>query len=118
MSDLWDLSLSEAASAIAAGRLSPVDLVESTLGRIERVEPRVQAWARLRAEDACREARRLAQLQRAGTILGPLHGIPVGVKDIFNTAGTETTCGSRIMVGFVPAADSTAVARLRASGAI
>jgi aspartyl-tRNA(Asn)/glutamyl-tRNA(Gln) amidotransferase subunit A len=118
MSDLWDLSLSEAASAIAAGRLSPVDLVESTLRRIERVEPRVQAWARLKAEDACREARRLAQLQRAGTILGPLHGIPVGVKDIFNTAGTETTCGSRIMAGFVPAADSTAVARLRASGAI
>ncbi len=118
MSEPWELSLSEAASAIAAGRLSPVDLVESTLDRIERVEPRVQAWARLRTEDARREAGRLAQLRRAGTILGPLHGIPIGVKDIFNTAGVETACGSRIMAGFVPAADATTVARLRASGAI
>ena len=118
MREPWDLSLSEVASLIAAGRLSPVDLIESTLGRIERVEPRVQAWARVRAEDAGREARRLAQFQRSGTIVGPLHGIPFGVKDIFNTAGIETACGSTIMAGVVPPADSIAVARLRASGAI
>jgi aspartyl-tRNA(Asn)/glutamyl-tRNA(Gln) amidotransferase subunit A len=118
MAEPWELSLSEAARAIAAGRLTPVELVESTLSRIERVEPRVQAWARLTAEDARREAGRLAQLRREGTILGPLHGIPIGVKDIFNTAGVETACGSRIMAGFVPASDSTAVSRLRESGAI
>ncbi len=118
MAEPWELSLSEAARAIAAGRLTPVELVESTLSRIERVEPRVQAWARLTAEDARREAGRLAQLRRKGTILGPLHGIPIGVKDIFNTAGVETACGSRIMAGFVPASDSTAVSRLRDSGAI
>jgi len=118
MGEPWELSLSAAARAIAAGRLTPVELVESTLGRIERVEPRVQAWARLTPEDARREAGRLTQLRQEGTTLGPLHGIPVGVKDIFNTAGVETACGSRIMAGFVPASDSTAVSRLRAAGAI
>ena len=118
MSEPWDLSLSAAAAAIAAGRLAPVELLESTLDRIDQVEPRVQAWARIQIEDARREAERLTRLQRSGTILGPLHGIPIGVKDIFNTAGVETACGSRIMAGFVPAADATAVARLRAAGAI
>src|SRR5205807_1811438 len=118
MSEPWDLSLSAAAAAIAAGRLGPVELLESTLDRIDQIEPRVQAWARIRIEDARREAERLTRLQRSGTILGPLHGIPVGVKDIFNTAGVETACGSRIMAGFVPPADATAVARLRAAGAI
>jgi aspartyl-tRNA(Asn)/glutamyl-tRNA(Gln) amidotransferase subunit A len=118
MSEPCELSLSEAAAAIAAGRLTPADLLEATLGRIERVEPRIQAWARLRTEEARREARRLTQMQQAGTILGPLHGIPVGIKDIFYTAGTETSCGSRIMAGFVPAFDATTVARLRERGAI
>jgi aspartyl-tRNA(Asn)/glutamyl-tRNA(Gln) amidotransferase subunit A len=118
MSDPCDLSLTDAAAAIAARRLTPADLLESTLTRIERVEPQVQAWARLRAEGARREAKRLTELQRAGTFLSPLHGIPIGVKDIFYTAGTETTCGSRIMDGFIPAFDSTAVARLRERGAI
>ena len=118
MSEPCDLSLTDAAAAIAARRLTPADLLESTLTRVERVEPRVQAWARLRVEDARREARRLTELQARGTLLGPLHGIPIGVKDIFYTAGTETACGSRIMEGFVPAFDATAVARLRERGAI
>ena len=118
MGEPCDLSLSDAAAAIAAGRLTPADLLESTLLRIERVEPKVEAWARLRAPDARREAQRLTRLQQAGTVLGPLHGIPLGIKDIFYTAGVETQCGSRIMAGFVPAFDATAVARLRQRGAI
>jgi len=118
MSEPFELSLSDAAQAIASGRLTPTDLLQSTLDQIERAEPRVQAWARLRAEEARGEARRLTQLRGAGTILGPLHGIPVGIKDIFYTAGLETACGSRIMAGFVPASDATTVARLREQGAI
>jgi len=112
------LSLSDAAAAIAGRRLSPVDLVESTLAQIERAEPRVLAWARLRTADARKEAARLARLQAGGTILGPLHGIPLGIKDIFYTAGVETACGSPIMAGFVPSEDATTVARLRQAGAI
>ncbi len=118
MSEPYELSLSEAASAVAQGRLSPTDLLESTLGRIRQVEPRVLAWARLRSEEARAEARRLTDLQAAGTLLGPLHGIPVGIKDIFYTAGLETSCGSAIMAGFVPTYDATTVSRLRRAGAV
>ncbi len=118
MAEPYELSLREAARAIARGRLSPVDLLESTLGRVREVEPRVLAWARLRADEARAEARRLTDLQTAGTLLGPLHGIPLGIKDIFYTAGVETSCGSPIMAGFVPTYDATAVARLRQAGAI
>jgi aspartyl-tRNA(Asn)/glutamyl-tRNA(Gln) amidotransferase subunit A len=118
MTEPYDLSLCEAAEAIRQKRLSPAELLDSTLGRIERVEPRVLAWARICSEDARREARRLTDLQAHGTILGPLHGIPVGVKDIYYTEGVETRCGSPIMAGFVPTEDATAVVRLRRAGAI
>jgi aspartyl-tRNA(Asn)/glutamyl-tRNA(Gln) amidotransferase subunit A len=118
MTEPYALSLGAAAAAIRAGRLTPLELLESTLARIEAAEPAVQAWARLSAEAARADARRLADLQRGGGPLGPLHGIPVGVKDIFYTAGTETACGSPVMAGFVPSWDATAVARLRQAGAI
>ncbi|HLJ58404.1 MAG TPA: amidase [bacterium] len=114
MTEPYALSLSEAAAAVANRRLSPVELLDSTLGHIERVEPRVLAWARLRPEEARRQAERLG----ATAAIGPLHGIPVGVKDIFYTAGIETSCGSRIMAGFVPTYDATTVVRLREAGAI
>ncbi len=118
MPEPFELSLSAAAAAIARGDLSPVELIDSTLARIQRLDPRVLAWARLRPEDARREAQRLTELQAAGTILGPLHGIPVGIKDIFYTAGVETSCGSPIMAGFIPTYDATAVSRLRQAGAV
>lgn len=118
MSELFELSLSDAAQAIATRRLTPIELLQACLDRIEQVEPRIHAWARLCADDARRDAQRLTQLQLGGTILGPLHGIPVGIKDIFYTAGLETTCGSPIMAGFVPTSDATTVARLRERGAI
>ncbi|HYM68736.1 MAG TPA: amidase [bacterium] len=114
MAEPYAMSLSEAAAAVAARRLSPVELLDSTLGHIERVEPRVSAWARLRPEGARRQAERLG----VGAATGPLHGIPIGVKDIFYTAGFETSCGSRIMAGFVPTYDATTVARLREAGAV
>ena len=110
MSLPWELSLSEAAAAIAAGRLSPGELLDATLDRIERVDPRVHAWARVRADDARAAARKATG--------GALRGIPIGVKDIFYTEGVETSCGSKIMAGFTPAFDATAVARLRRAGAV
>lgn len=118
MAEPWALSASDAAAEIAAGRLSPLELLDATLDRIERIESRVQAWARVQAGDARAAARRLTELGRSGSPAGPLHGIPVGLKDIFYTAGLETSCGSRIMAGFVPAYDATAVARLRQAGAV
>jgi len=118
MREPYALSLSDAADAIARGRLSPVELLDSTLERIERIEPRVRAWARLCRDDARRDAQRFSELASRGDTRGALHGIPVGVKDIFYTTGIETACGSPIMAGFVPTSDATAVARLRRAGAV
>ncbi|MBI4278123.1 MAG: amidase, partial [Armatimonadetes bacterium] len=118
MADLHDLTLADAASAIARRDLSPVDLVRALFAHIDGVEPKVRAWARLRREESLAEAARLERLAAGGKLLGPLHGVPLGVKDIYFTAGWETSAGSRILAGFVPAYDSTVVARLRAAGAI
>jgi aspartyl-tRNA(Asn)/glutamyl-tRNA(Gln) amidotransferase subunit A len=118
MREPWDLSLHEAAEAIAARRLSSRDLVRSLLDRIDRLEPQIHAWARLRPEEALAEAEELDRRLARGESLGPLHGVPVGVKDIYYTAGWETSAGSRILAGFLPAFDATVVSRLKAKGAI
>ncbi len=118
MGEPWELTLAEAGELIRGGGLSPVELTRSLLDRIGNVEPRVQAWARTVPERALAEAKRLEDLLQRGTHLGPLHGIPLGIKDIYYTAGLETSAGSRILAGFVPSYDATVVRRLRDSGAI
>jgi aspartyl-tRNA(Asn)/glutamyl-tRNA(Gln) amidotransferase subunit A len=118
MGEPWELTLAEAGELIRRGALSPVELTRSLLDRIAALEPRVQAWARTVPEQALAEAERLEDLLRWGTHLGPLHGIPVGIKDIYYTAGLETSAGSKILGGFVPTFDATVVRRLRKRGAI
>jgi aspartyl-tRNA(Asn)/glutamyl-tRNA(Gln) amidotransferase subunit A len=95
-----------------------VTLVESLLQRIDLLEPQVQAWVTLDRTGALATARQLEQDIQAGHIHGPLHGVPIGVKDIYYTAGLKTTCGSRILADFVPTYDATSVARLKQAGAI
>lgn len=114
----WELTLTEASDMIATGTLSPVELTRSVLDRTSAVEPRVLAWARTLAQQAMAEAERLDWLLRRGTYLGPLHGIPLGIKDIYYTAGVETAAGSRVLAGFVPTFDATVVRRLLEAGAI
>jgi len=118
MTEPYQLPLSKAADLIRTKQLSPVELTRSCLERIEKVEPKVLAWARITPEEALAEAKRLEQLLQAGTYLGPLHGIPIGVKDIFYTKGLETEAGTRILKGFVPSFDATVVKRLKDGGAI
>ncbi len=118
MTELWALTLTEAAAAIRARELSPVELTRALLERIERVDGRIHAWCRLLPERALDEARRLEAEAVAGRFRGPLHGVPVGIKDLFHTAGVETTAGSAILAGFVPARDATVVRKLREGGAI
>ncbi len=118
MTEPYQLTLSEAADLIRTKQLSPVELTRSCLERIEKVEPKVLAWARITPEEALAEAKRLEQLLQAGTYLGPLHGIPIGVKDIFYTKGLETEAGTRILKGFIPSFDATAVKRLKDGGAV
>jgi aspartyl-tRNA(Asn)/glutamyl-tRNA(Gln) amidotransferase subunit A len=112
------LSLAESARHIRAGTLSPVDLVEALLAWIDALEPQLQAWVTLDRAGALDTARRCTAEAQRGQIRGPLHGVPVGIKDIFFTAGLRTTCGSRIFADYVPDYDATAVARLKTAGAI
>jgi aspartyl-tRNA(Asn)/glutamyl-tRNA(Gln) amidotransferase subunit A len=112
------LSVVEAAAAVRAGRLSAVELVESCLERIEALEPAVQAWVTVDRSGALDAARRLDAEALAGRARGPLHGVPVGLKDIIDAAGLKTTAGARGFADTVPAEDAACVARLRAAGAV
>lgn len=112
------LSAVDAARAIRDGRLSPVALVESCLARIQATEPRVEAWAHLDADAALAVARERAEEAQRGQIRGPLHGVPVGIKDIFHVAGMPTRAGAGPFAHTKPTEDATSVARLRAAGAI
>jgi aspartyl-tRNA(Asn)/glutamyl-tRNA(Gln) amidotransferase subunit A len=118
MTEPYELTAEEAARRIRRGELSPVALVEALLARIDRLEPKVQAWVTLDRAGALAAARQLEGEAQRGTTRGPLHGVPVGIKDIYYTAGLKTTAGSRIYADFVPGYDATAVARLKQAGAI
>jgi len=118
MKQPWELALADASEMIGKETLSPVELTRSVLDRISVVEPHVLAWARRLPEQAMAEAERLDWLLRQGTYLGPLHGIPLGIKDIYYTAGVETAAGSKVLAGFVPTFDATVVRRLQEAGAI
>ncbi|PYM77562.1 MAG: hypothetical protein DME03_04230 [Candidatus Rokuibacteriota bacterium] len=115
---LHTLDAGDAARAIREKVLSPVDLVEALLERIARIDGRVQAWALVDGVAARAAARRAADEAARGVFRGPLHGVPFGAKDIFYSAGLRTEGGSKVMAGFVPEYDATAVARLKAAGAI
>jgi aspartyl-tRNA(Asn)/glutamyl-tRNA(Gln) amidotransferase subunit A len=116
--DLHWLTATEASRAFAAKRLSPVELTEALLARIARLDPKVNAFIRLDAE-AARAAARAAEAEiAAGRIRSPLHGVPVGIKDIIDVAGLPTTGHSKILLDNIASADAVVVAKLRQAGAI
>jgi len=114
----FELTASQVAAAIRAGRLSPVELVDSLLDRISRLDTAVHAWVRVDAERARAEARACVAEAAESRSRGPLHGVPVGLKDIYFTEGLATEAGSPLHTGFVPKQDAATVARLRRAGAI
>ncbi len=118
MTEPYTWTIVEASTYLSQGKLSPIDLVKSLLERIDKVEPKVKAWTTLDREGALEAAARCKQELEQGKPRGPLHGIPVGVKDIFYTQGLRTTMGSRIFADFVPTYDATTVRRLKEAGAI
>ena len=113
-----DLSATEMAIAIGGGTLDPVEAVTAALERIEAREPSIQAWAHVDREQALADARAMASEARAGTLRGPLHGVPVGVKDVFHARSMPTLANSRTMDADATYADSGVVAALRAAGTI
>ncbi|HUZ62352.1 MAG TPA: amidase [Acetobacteraceae bacterium] len=118
MTDLHWLTAAEAAAAFRARTLSPVEYLQALLARIAAVDPQINAFIRLDADAALAAARAAEAEIAAGRARGPLHGIPVGIKDIIDVAGLPTTCHSRVLLDNVAAADAAVVARLRAAGAI
>ena len=90
----------------------------STLERIERLEPKLNAFITVMADQARREARRLTNELSRGRRRGPLHGIPLSLKDLYYTKGVPTTAGSKVMADFVPDHDATTTARLKRAGGI
>ncbi len=118
MSDLHWMTAGETAQAIATRKLSPVELMKALLERIGRLDPRLNAFIRLDG-DAAMDAARAAEAEVAsGRLRGPLHGVPVGIKDIIDVAGLPTTCHSKVLIDNVATADAVCVSRLRATGAI
>ena len=114
----FERTLSEASAKLASRELSPVALMESLLGRIEKMEPSLKAWVTLDPETALQAARESEEELITRGPRGPLHGMPVGLKDIFYTAGIRTTACSEVYADFVPTYDATCVARLKEAGAI
>jgi Asp-tRNA(Asn)/Glu-tRNA(Gln) amidotransferase A subunit family amidase len=112
------LSAGDAARSVGDGVISAEQLVEACLARVREMEDRVQAWQFLDPEYALKQARARDEERSKGQSIGPLHGVPVGIKDIIDTEDMPTEDGTVLHAGRTPAHDATVVARLRAAGAV
>lgn len=115
---ILDLTIAEAARAIRTGEVSPVELVQKSLDQIQAHDEVLRAWITVCADEALAQAMTAEAEVRAGKSRGPLHGVPVGLKDNIATRGVRTTAGSRVLGNWIPDHDATVAERLRASGAI
>ena len=112
------MSAGQLSGLIRNKELSPVEVVDAHLARIEATEPVLNSFITLLPEEARSAARRAESDIQRGNYKGPLHGIPVGLKDLFNTAGVRTTSGSKLFDNFIPDQDCTVAAKFRVAGAI
>src|ERR1700732_667169 len=117
-SDVCCLTAVEMAGLIRRKELSAREVMSAHLRQIERVNPEVNAIVTLAGEQAMENARRADEAQARGAALGPLHGLPVVHKDLFETAGMRTTFGSPLFKDYVPQHDAILVARINQAGAI
>jgi Asp-tRNA(Asn)/Glu-tRNA(Gln) amidotransferase A subunit family amidase len=111
-------TITEAAEFIRRGELTPIQLLDQCLSRIDRYEPQVRAWVLVDREGARRQAERLTAELESGQNRGPLHGIPIGVKDIFDVFDLPTGCGSKLWGNSYARRDAAVVHRLRQAGAV
>jgi aspartyl-tRNA(Asn)/glutamyl-tRNA(Gln) amidotransferase subunit A len=116
--DLATLDLASVARLLKRRTVSPVEVTRAVLDQIHSVTDRLNAFLTVTADAALADARRAERAIRAGRYRGPLHGVPVSVKDLIQTAGTRTTCGSKILADWLPAEDATVIRRLREAGAV
>ncbi len=118
MSDLHFLTIAQASRLIARRELSPVELTRAVLARIDALDPQINSFITVTQDVALTQARDAEAEISAGRYRGPLHGIPFGVKDVYNTSGILTSAHSRICATNVPTTDATAVAKLYEQGAV
>jgi aspartyl-tRNA(Asn)/glutamyl-tRNA(Gln) amidotransferase subunit A len=118
VTDLCELNLTELSRLIAARELLSSEAVKATLTRLERLDDKLNAFITVAGEQAIAEAKKADDEIARGLYRGPLHGVPVTIKDLFETAGIRTTAGSKILAEWVPETDSAVVQRLRTAGAI
>jgi len=118
MTDLHWLTLSEVCRRIKSGELTSKAVTEHTLKRIRATEGRYRAYVTVTADAAMASAERLDAARQKGEPLGPLHGVPIALKDLLWTKGIVTTCGTKVLAKWVPTEDATVVTRLKAAGAV
>ena len=116
--DLWALSAVDAAKGIRGGKFSSEDMVRSCLARTDELEAEVKAWTYLDPDHALTLARKADEARASGIDTGPLHGVPVGVKDIIDTEDMPTECGTPLLEGRQPNRDARVVSLLREAGAV
>ena len=112
------LSLSDVCRRTKSGELSAVAVAEAVLSRIDRLDPQLKAYVTVTADDALARAVALDARRASGEPLGPLHGVPIALKDLLWTEGVVTTCGTRVLADWIPGEDATVVQRLKAAGAV
>jgi len=112
------MTIEQTAQLVRERKVSAVELTSEAFGRIQSLNPKLNAFLTLMEESARERARQADEELSRGLDLGPLHGIPVAVKDVFKTAGVRTTCGSKLFENHVPAHDCAVVERLRSAGAV
>src|ERR1700749_2565031 len=118
MADLTFLSATAMAQQIREKKISPVELADAHLAKIERLNPQLNAFVHVDAERVRREARAAEVALTSGKALGPLHGVPITIKSCLDVAGLRCEAGTRLRAGYVATEDAPLVARLRNAGAI
>jgi len=118
VSELWKAGLAQLALHVESGDVSCREVVSAALARIERLDPKLGAFVRLRGEAALAEARAADEARAQKRARSRLHGLPIAVKDIFASREFETHCGSRILAGFRAPYDATVLRKLREAGLV
>jgi hypothetical protein len=117
-SDLTRWTAAETATAVAAGDVSAREVTEAALTRVAQTDEQLHAFLHVDADGALAAASEVDRARAAGETLGPLAGVPLALKDVFATRGVPTTCGSRILDGWLPPYDATVTRRLREAGIV
>ena len=116
--DISNLTIKHLSKLIASREISCLEVLDATVERIEKLNPKLNAFITILDQSARREAKHADSLIKQGKYLGPLHGIPISLKDLIYVKGVRSTSGSKILADFVPDYDSTVTRKLRRAGAI